>query len=161
LQGETPDQAYFVRCDRSTMTQGDLDEGRVNVVVGFAPIKPAEFVVIQIQKMIAGTSPPTTVVVSGSELGDRLRLPHRPVLPGGFQVQVDSASGSTAWTRVDDLGAAGPGDRVYVLDPEAGEVRFGNGTRGARLPDGRSNVQATYRHGPGKEDGRGAGRPEP
>ncbi len=51
--GTSPDQAYFVKCDGETTTQNDIDSGIVNVVVGFAPLKPAEFVVIQIQQ-IAG-----------------------------------------------------------------------------------------------------------
>lgn len=55
FQGTTPQQAYFVRCDQTTTTQDDIDRGIVNIVVGFAPLKPAEFVVIQIQQ-IAGQS---------------------------------------------------------------------------------------------------------
>jgi phage tail sheath protein FI len=51
--GTSPDQAYFVKCDNETTTQNDIDSGIVNVVVGFAPLKPAEFVIIQIQQ-IAG-----------------------------------------------------------------------------------------------------------
>ena len=43
FQGNTPQDAYFVKCDRTTMTQNDIDNGRVNIVVGFAPLKPAEF----------------------------------------------------------------------------------------------------------------------
>ncbi|HEX4962807.1 MAG TPA: phage tail sheath C-terminal domain-containing protein [Thermoanaerobaculia bacterium] len=53
FQGSTPQQAYFVKVDRETTTQNDIDRGIVNIVVGFAPLKPAEFVVIQIQQ-IAG-----------------------------------------------------------------------------------------------------------
>jgi phage tail sheath protein FI len=53
FQGRTPRDAYFVKCDKETTTQNDIDLGRVNIVVGFAPLKPAEFVVIQIQQ-IAG-----------------------------------------------------------------------------------------------------------
>jgi uncharacterized protein len=53
FQGTTPTQAYFVKCDAETTTQNDIDLGVVNVAVGFAPLKPAEFVVIQIQQ-IAG-----------------------------------------------------------------------------------------------------------
>lgn len=53
FQGRTPREAYFVKCDKETTTQNDIDLGRVNIVVGFAPLKPAEFVVIQIQQ-IAG-----------------------------------------------------------------------------------------------------------
>ena len=53
FQGATPQQAYFVKCDRDTNPQYDIDRGIVNVVVGFAPLKPAEFVIIKIQQ-IAG-----------------------------------------------------------------------------------------------------------
>jgi phage tail sheath protein FI len=51
FQGTTPAQAYFVKCDRETTTQTDIDRGVVNIVVGFAPLKPAEFVVLKIQQM--------------------------------------------------------------------------------------------------------------
>ncbi len=53
FQGSSPREAYFVRCDRTTTTQNDIDRGIVNIMVGFAPLKPAEFVIIQIQQ-IAG-----------------------------------------------------------------------------------------------------------
>lgn len=53
FQGTTPRQAYFVKCDRETTTQNDIDLGIVNIVVGFAPLKPAEFVIIKLQQ-IAG-----------------------------------------------------------------------------------------------------------
>lgn len=53
FQGNTPQQAYFVRCDRTTTTPEDINRGIVNIVVGFAPLRPAEFVVVQIQQ-IAG-----------------------------------------------------------------------------------------------------------
>jgi phage tail sheath protein FI len=53
FQGSTPKDAYFVKCDKDTTTQNDIDAGIVNIVVGFAPLKPAEFVVIQLQQ-IAG-----------------------------------------------------------------------------------------------------------
>jgi phage tail sheath protein FI len=51
FQGKTPQEAYFVKCDKETTTQNDINLGIVNIVVGFAPLKPAEFVVIQIQQM--------------------------------------------------------------------------------------------------------------
>ena len=51
FQGQTPADAYFVKCDSSTTTQNDIDQGIVNILVGFAPLKPAEFVIIQIQQM--------------------------------------------------------------------------------------------------------------
>ena len=53
FQGTTPRDAYFVRCDRDTTTQYDIDRGLVNIIVGFAPLKPAEFVVIGIQQKTA------------------------------------------------------------------------------------------------------------
>ncbi len=51
FQGTTPLEAYFVRCDATTTTQNDIDRGVVNVIVGFAPLKPAEFVVLRLQQM--------------------------------------------------------------------------------------------------------------
>ena len=51
FQGTTPQTAYFVKCDGESTTQNDVDQGVVNIVVGFAPLKPAEFVIIQIQQM--------------------------------------------------------------------------------------------------------------
>ena len=56
FQGRTPREAYFVKCDRETTTQTDIDMGVVNIHVGFAPLKPAEFVVIRLQQ-IAGDIP--------------------------------------------------------------------------------------------------------
>jgi uncharacterized protein len=54
FQGGTANDAYFVRCGLGdTMTQGDIDRGQVIVVVGFAPLKPAEFVIIRIQQKVA------------------------------------------------------------------------------------------------------------
>ncbi|NTV27488.1 MAG: phage tail sheath family protein, partial [Methanothrix sp.] len=53
FQGKTPQEAYFVKCDKETTTQNDINLGIVNIVVGFAPLKPAEFVVIKLQQ-IAG-----------------------------------------------------------------------------------------------------------
>ncbi len=51
FQGTTPREAYFVKCDKETTTQNDINLGIVNILVGFAPLKPAEFVIIRIQQM--------------------------------------------------------------------------------------------------------------
>jgi phage tail sheath protein FI len=48
--GRSAREAYFVNCDRETTTAADVDSGIVNVVVGFAPLKPAEFVVLTIRQ---------------------------------------------------------------------------------------------------------------
>ena len=53
FQGRTPAEAYFVKCDKETTTQSDINRGIVNIEVGFAPLKPAEFVIVKIQQ-IAG-----------------------------------------------------------------------------------------------------------
>ncbi len=56
FQGNTANQAYFVKCDASTTTQADIDRGVVNILVGFAPLKPAEFVVISLQQIAGGAT---------------------------------------------------------------------------------------------------------
>jgi phage tail sheath protein FI len=56
FQGSTPQAAYFVKCDSETTTPTDQNLGVVNILVGFAPLKPAEFVVIQIQQMAGQTA---------------------------------------------------------------------------------------------------------
>lgn len=53
FQGQTPKDAYFVQCDSTTTTQEDIDQGIVNILVGYAPVKPAEFVILYLQQ-IAG-----------------------------------------------------------------------------------------------------------
>jgi phage tail sheath protein FI len=54
LQGARAQQAFFVKCDSSTMTQNDIDNGRVILLVGVAPQKPAKFVTIRINQRTAG-----------------------------------------------------------------------------------------------------------
>lgn len=55
FQGSTPSEAFQVKCDSQTTTQDDIDQGIVNIVVAFAPLKPAEFVIIQIAQMAGQT----------------------------------------------------------------------------------------------------------
>lgn len=52
LAGATPEKAYFVKCDADTTTQADIDAGRVIVVIGIAPVKPAEFVILRIGQSV-------------------------------------------------------------------------------------------------------------
>jgi uncharacterized protein len=51
FQGSSPNEAYLVKCDGDTTTQADIDRGVVNILVGFAPLKPAEFVFVKIQQL--------------------------------------------------------------------------------------------------------------
>jgi phage tail sheath protein FI len=56
LQGVTPEEAFFVKCDRTTMSQDDIDNGRLIILVGIAPVKPAEFVIFRIGQWVGGSS---------------------------------------------------------------------------------------------------------
>jgi phage tail sheath protein FI len=56
LMGTKPEQAFFVRCDRSTMTQDDIDNGRLICVIGIAPVKPAEFVIFRLAQWQGGSA---------------------------------------------------------------------------------------------------------
>jgi len=55
LMGNNQDEAFFVRCDRTTMTQDDIDNGRLIVLIGIAPVKPAEFVIFRIAQVAKGS----------------------------------------------------------------------------------------------------------
>lgn len=46
------DEAFFVKCDRTTMAQGDIDAGRLICVIGIAPLRPAEFMILRISQMV-------------------------------------------------------------------------------------------------------------
>jgi phage tail sheath protein FI len=56
FQGSTPSEAFFVKCDSETTPQDDINLGIVNVLVGFAPLKPAEFVVVKISQKAGQSS---------------------------------------------------------------------------------------------------------
>jgi uncharacterized protein len=56
LMGTKPEEAYYVKCDRTTMTQNDIDNGRLIVEIGIAPVKPAEFVIFRIGQWSGGSS---------------------------------------------------------------------------------------------------------
>src|SRR5262249_52951063 len=54
LMGQTPEQAFFVKCDAETNPPEEIDAGRVNILIGIAPVKPAEFVIFRIGQGLAG-----------------------------------------------------------------------------------------------------------
>ena len=90
----------------------------------------------------------------------RMRVTQTPVIPHSLVLEVDEgaaadvfgvpsagASGtSRRWHEVEDLSTAGPDDRVFLLDPASGEVTFGDGQRGMRVPQGFRNVIAARYH---------------
>ena len=84
LMGTTAEEAFFVKCDRTTMTQDDIDNGRLICYIGIAPVKPAEFVIFRIsQKTIEAeqsvTEGETTMPETGSrdDPYSRVQLPRR------------------------------------------------------------------------------------
>jgi len=56
FNGMTPEKSYFVRCDATTTSQTDIDQGRLNIEIGFAPLKPSEFIIVRIQQVAGGTT---------------------------------------------------------------------------------------------------------
>ncbi|MBM3738568.1 MAG: phage tail sheath family protein [Acidobacteria bacterium] len=52
FRGAVPKDGYFVRCDQSTHTQSDIDQGNLNIVIGFAPLRPAEFVELRLRRVV-------------------------------------------------------------------------------------------------------------
>jgi phage tail sheath protein FI len=51
FQGATPNDAFYVKCDKDTTTQNDINRGIVNIEIGFAPLKPAEFVILKFKQI--------------------------------------------------------------------------------------------------------------
>ena len=143
--GRTPQEAFFVRCDRTTMTQDDLDAGVVTIVVGFAPLRPAEFVVLQIRQQAASAAAGETGP-ENREPGRGVALLRRPVSPEGFRLEVAGPAGWTTWTMAEGFEACGPDDPAFVLDAAAGTIRFGDGDHGAVPPTG-ARIRAIYRRG--------------
>jgi hypothetical protein len=139
FQGATPAEAYFLRCDPTSMTQDDVDQGRLVVLVGFAPLKPAEFVIIRIGLRVGRPR--------GRVAG---RAPAAQRGSNEVQVLVEESQGWTRWTEVASFEHSGPQDRVFAVDAATGQIRFGDGKHGRRPEPGLQNVQATYRVGGGK-----------
>lgn len=71
LMGNTPEQAFFVKCDHTTMTREDVDKGRLIVLIGFAPLKQSEFVIFRISQLAGGSA--RTQRYSGSGNSKRRR----------------------------------------------------------------------------------------
>lgn len=79
------------------------------------------------------------------------RLVHKPVIEGSLIVEVEEVGGWQRWTAVDGFYASGPDDRHFVVDLEAGEVRFGNGVQGLPPQIGQRIRAVEYRFGGGAE----------
>lgn len=80
-----------------------------------------------------------------------------PVIDGSMRIEVQDTDGAwEPWRFTDDLLAAGPEDKVFALDPESGQVRFGDGLRGTRPPAGQ-RLRASYEYGGGRRGNAGIG----
>jgi predicted phage baseplate assembly protein len=93
---------------------------------------------------------PELLGVGTGETRQVQRLVHAPVLPGSLTIEVEEEDGFVAWRRVDSFEGSGEGDRHFTVDPEAGQVRFGDGVRGLAPPVGRRIRTGGYRFGGGR-----------
>ncbi len=139
---------------------------RVRLLNGQYPIAPRfEAIHLNAAPALAAVSIRNEVLEPVKDGDGRIfRLARTPVLADSLVIEVDEsplendpfgvAEGSeqaVKWTRIGDLGLAGPNDRVYDLDPAAGIVRFGDGVNGAAIPRGFRHVRARiYRAGGGR-----------
>ena len=137
LAGRTAAEAWFVRCDRSTMTQADIDAGRLVVLVGVAPIRPAEFVMFRIGQWTAQprlAAFPFLVAIDGVATAGFAEITGLPATPeeGGGNV-----------LRMTQGLTAGPALTEWAARALAGEDVPGDGTVVMRDDDGRAS--ATWR----------------
>ena len=98
---------------------------------------------------------PLGTATGGGDLGFALR--GTPVDPASLQIQLWQGSSAAPWTAIDNFGRAGPQDTVFVLDPAAGTVTFGDGIRGLRPQSGSVIVASRYAWGGGASGNLAAG----
>ncbi|MCB9464657.1 MAG: phage tail sheath subtilisin-like domain-containing protein [Candidatus Eisenbacteria bacterium] len=117
FQGSSPSDAYFVRCDRTTMTQQDIDEGRTILIFGIAPTRPAEFLILQIVHERANSSsvPPHVAQVTDGIVA----------FPNPFQgrVTLRLVGGASASDPSSTVSLAGNAGAFRVLDVNGRQVR--------------------------------------
>lgn len=94
---------------------------------------------------------PELLGTGNAQPGQRFRLVHRPAIAGSLTLEVEGPEGWVEWREVDGFHASSESDRCYVLDPEAGEVRFGNGVQGYPPQIGQRIRAREYQYGGGAE----------
>ena len=114
------------------------------------PLAKVVFVGLNATEVVQSVTAQPEFLGTGTAQADQtLSLVHRPVLAGSTRIQVEEQSGWTDWQPVDGFEASSEDARHYLLDPEAGTVRFGNGVRG-RAPQIGERIRALeYRWGGG------------
>ncbi len=111
------------------------------------------------ERLGIGTGAPDQVfkVANTPVILEAIPDPETGALRDTFRLEIQSTDGTwEAWTRTDDLFAAGPRDKVYAVDPEAGLVSFGSGLRGMRPPLGQA-IRVSYEYGGGPAGNVGIG----
>jgi predicted phage baseplate assembly protein len=115
-----------------------------------APALTLSYLAINAVGIIAQTNVANEPLGTATGEGDAsFTLSGTPVDPASLVIQVWQGSQAATWTAVDNFGRAGRNDTVYVLDPTAGTVTFGDGMRGMRPPQGSVIVAQSYRYGGG------------
>jgi hypothetical protein len=115
-----------------------------------APALTLSYLAINAVGIIAQTNAANEPLGTATGEGDAsFTLSGKPVDPASLVIQVWQGSQATNWTAVENFGRAGRNDTVYVLDPTAGTVTFGDGMRGMRPPQGAVIVAQSYRYGGG------------
>ncbi len=129
LVGQTPEDAFFVRCDRSTMTQDDIDQGRLICLVGVAPLRPAEFVILRIGRWTAQPwlkAFPFLVAIDGVATAGFAEVTGLPGAHDGGRHALRMTQGLTAgaalseWFARSRRGDDDPRDGAVVLRDEGG-----------------------------------------
>lgn len=107
---------------------------------------------LNVAEAVQAASAPTEFLGTGTgQAHQRATLAKRPVVDRSLVLEVEEPGGWARWHQVDDFYASRDDDRVYVLDPEASQVQFGDGVRG-RAPQIGERIRATsYRYGGGRD----------
>lgn len=148
--------------DTSSATTGGTSTGAAQLRarlswVGINAARVAQALAVTNERLGRGTGAPdqvfkvanTPVILESGDPGAAQPAVQAPGTTGGFILEVQNTNGGwDTWRRTDDLWAAQPTDEVYALDPESGQVTFGDGLRGQRPPLN-MNIRASYEYGGG------------
>jgi len=105
-----------------------------------------------LKEFLNGTYKRKKVEILGSSDGtpnQRFTLMNTPIIEGSLILQVDEGDGWKIWKEVKDFSESTKNDKHYVINRSTGEINFGDGIHGMKLPEGNKNVIAKYRYGEG------------
>lgn len=164
LPRKSADFGTFVIADPDQVGSGDLppmldDETAAKVLFWLRAFRrdqsrfgKVQFVGVNAVEVVqAKKSRPEFLGTGAGQPDQRYRLVHKPVIEGSLVVEVEEVSGWQRWMAVDSFHASGPDARHFLVDLEAGEVRFGNGVQGLPPQIGQRIRAVEYRFGGGVE----------